>query len=151
MNSTQTCNSVTFYFMKNPSSELRRKWVLPNMIRVVQTCSYLVISTSCSHQKMRFSWNKVWWNYKFAWNSWTDHFRAKTPLSNSSCSSHCALKLAQKWCMFATMWNLLYTWAIRLRMARIECYSILNYKFYKKIAIFYIWLTLEPHESNILW
>ena len=33
MNSMQTCNSVTFYFMKNSFSDVSRKWILPNMIR----------------------------------------------------------------------------------------------------------------------
>ena len=31
----QTCNSVTFYFMKNSFSDVSRKWILPNMIRAV--------------------------------------------------------------------------------------------------------------------
>ena len=35
MNSMQTCNSVMFYFMKNSFSDVSRKWILPNMIRVV--------------------------------------------------------------------------------------------------------------------
>ena len=35
MNSMQTCNSVTFYFMKNSFSDVSRKWILPNMIRAV--------------------------------------------------------------------------------------------------------------------
>ena len=34
MNSMQTCNSVTFYFMRNSFSDASRKWILPNMIRV---------------------------------------------------------------------------------------------------------------------
>ena len=34
MNFMQTCNSVTFYFKKNPFSDVSRKWILPNMIRV---------------------------------------------------------------------------------------------------------------------
>ena len=33
MNSMQTCNSVTFYFMKNSFSDVSWKWILPNMIR----------------------------------------------------------------------------------------------------------------------
>ena len=33
MNSIQTCNSVTFYFMKNSFSDVSRKWILPDMIR----------------------------------------------------------------------------------------------------------------------
>ena len=43
MNSMQTCNSVTFYFMKNSFSDVSRKWILPNMI----TKYDLVRSTSC--------------------------------------------------------------------------------------------------------
>ena len=35
MNSMQTCNSVTFYFMKNSFSDVSRKWIVPNMIRAV--------------------------------------------------------------------------------------------------------------------
>ena len=35
MNSMQTCNSVTFYFMKNSFSDVSKKWILPNMIRTV--------------------------------------------------------------------------------------------------------------------
>ena len=33
MNSMQTCNSVTFYFMKNSFSDVSWKWILPNLIR----------------------------------------------------------------------------------------------------------------------
>ena len=33
MNSMQTCNFVTFYFMKNSFSDVSRKWLLTNMIR----------------------------------------------------------------------------------------------------------------------
>ena len=36
MNSLQTCNSVTFYFMKNSFSDVSRKWILQNMIGAVQ-------------------------------------------------------------------------------------------------------------------
>ena len=36
MNSMETCNSVTFYFMKNSFSVISNKWILPNMIRVVK-------------------------------------------------------------------------------------------------------------------
>ena len=32
INSMQTCNSVTFYFMKNSFSDVSRKWILPNHI-----------------------------------------------------------------------------------------------------------------------
>ena len=35
MNSMKTCNSVTFYFMKNSFSDISRKCILPNMIRAV--------------------------------------------------------------------------------------------------------------------
>ena len=35
MNSMQTCNFVTFYFMNNSFSDVSRKWILPNMIRAV--------------------------------------------------------------------------------------------------------------------
>ena len=35
MNSLQTCNSVTVYFMKNSFSDVSKKWILPNMIRAV--------------------------------------------------------------------------------------------------------------------
>ena len=35
VNAMQTCNSVTFYFMKNSFSDVSRKWILPNMIRAV--------------------------------------------------------------------------------------------------------------------
>ena len=35
MNSMNTCNSVTFYFMKNSFSDISRKCIVPNMIRVV--------------------------------------------------------------------------------------------------------------------
>ena len=35
MNSMKTCPSVTFYFMNNSFSDIDRKWILPNMIRVV--------------------------------------------------------------------------------------------------------------------
>ena len=34
MNSIQTCNSVTLYFMRNSLSDITRKWILPNMIRI---------------------------------------------------------------------------------------------------------------------
>ena len=37
MNSMQTCNSVTFYFMKNSFSDVSRKWILPNMISTTLT------------------------------------------------------------------------------------------------------------------
>ena len=37
MNSTKTCPSVTFYFMKNSFSDINRKWILPNMIRARAT------------------------------------------------------------------------------------------------------------------
>ena len=33
MDSMKTCNSVTFYFMKNSFSDISRKRILPNMIR----------------------------------------------------------------------------------------------------------------------
>ena len=39
MNSKQTCNSVTFYFMKNSFSGVSKKWILPNIIRVVRSTS----------------------------------------------------------------------------------------------------------------
>ena len=35
MNSMKTCNSVTFYFMKNSFSDISRKRILPNMTREV--------------------------------------------------------------------------------------------------------------------
>ena len=35
MNSMQTSNSVTFHFMKNSFSDISRKWILSNMIKVV--------------------------------------------------------------------------------------------------------------------
>ena len=44
MNSMKTCASVTFYFMKISFSDIDRKWILPNMI-------------------------KMWWKDKFSWNS----------------------------------------------------------------------------------
>ena len=31
----ETCHSVTFYFMKNSFSDINRKCILPNKIRVV--------------------------------------------------------------------------------------------------------------------
>ena len=37
MNSMQTCNFITFYFMKNSFSDVCRKWILPNMIRAGTT------------------------------------------------------------------------------------------------------------------
>ena len=39
MNAMQTCNSVTFYFMKNSFSDVGRKWILPNMIRAGTDCT----------------------------------------------------------------------------------------------------------------
>ena len=36
----QTCNSVTFYFINNSFSDVSRKWILPNMIRVGTECTY---------------------------------------------------------------------------------------------------------------
>ena len=35
MNSTKTCNSVKFYFMKNSFCDVSRKKILPNVIRAV--------------------------------------------------------------------------------------------------------------------
>ena len=40
MNSMKTCNSVTFYFMKNSFSDFSRKWILPNMIRAVNQSQF---------------------------------------------------------------------------------------------------------------
>ena len=40
MNSMQTCNSVTFYFMKNSFSDVSRKRILPNMIRAVNQSQF---------------------------------------------------------------------------------------------------------------
>ena len=34
MNSMKTCNSVTFFFMKNEMSDISMTWILPNMILV---------------------------------------------------------------------------------------------------------------------
>ena len=41
MNSMQTCNSVTFYFMKKSFSDVSRKWILPNMIRSVNRPNHI--------------------------------------------------------------------------------------------------------------
>ena len=35
MISMKTCNSVTFYFVKNSLCDISRKWILPNMIGAV--------------------------------------------------------------------------------------------------------------------
>ena len=35
MNSMQTCNFITFYFMKNSFCDICRKWILPTKIRAV--------------------------------------------------------------------------------------------------------------------
>ena len=40
LNSMETCNSVTFYFMKNSFSDISRKWILPNMIRAVNQSQF---------------------------------------------------------------------------------------------------------------
>ena len=40
MNSVQTRNSVTFYFMKNSFSDVSRKWIFPNMIRAVNQSQF---------------------------------------------------------------------------------------------------------------
>ena len=50
-----------FYFTKDSSSDISRKWILPNMIRVVPLPANIINS---------FSWNKTWRNYMFSWKSW---------------------------------------------------------------------------------
>ena len=35
MNSMQTCNSITYYFMKNPFYDISRKCILSNMLKAV--------------------------------------------------------------------------------------------------------------------
>ena len=49
MNSMQTCNSDTFYFMKNSFSDVSRKWILPNMIGAGMDCTQMVLVNS--HQR----------------------------------------------------------------------------------------------------
>ena len=40
MSSLKTCPSVTFYFMKISFSDIDRKWILPNMIRVANQSQF---------------------------------------------------------------------------------------------------------------
>ena len=44
MHSVKTCNSVRFYSMKNSISDISRKWILPNMIRVRMIALHFFIS-----------------------------------------------------------------------------------------------------------
>ena len=37
----QTCNSITFYFMKNSFFDVSRKWISPNMIRADPLPAYI--------------------------------------------------------------------------------------------------------------
>ena len=60
LNSMQTCNSVTFYFMKKKKSFSSRKALI-----IFGKINFLPIS-----ENLFFHKNKKWRNYKFAWNSW---------------------------------------------------------------------------------
>ena len=57
LNSMQTCNSVTFYFMKISFSDIDRKWILPNMIRAGTDCTQMVLVNS--HQRWKQTRNRV--------------------------------------------------------------------------------------------
>ena len=52
-NSMKTCNSITFYFMKNSFSDIRRKWILPNMISAVNQLHSLYWSIHTKDESKR--------------------------------------------------------------------------------------------------
>ena len=76
MNSKQTCNSVTFYFMKKlifrywQEAKFYQIWLgRLTAPRLTVLIIFGKIPLPANVWKWVFSWNKTWRNYKFAWNS----------------------------------------------------------------------------------
>ena len=76
MNSMQTCNSITFYFMKKlifwnwQEVDFAKTWLgRLTAARLTALIMFWQNPLPANFRKWVFPWNKTWRNYKFAWNS----------------------------------------------------------------------------------